>query len=99
MTEETLQWRGKVSTALLVLLAIAVGCALSWLALGAALSIPGDHPTIWFGLPLVAVAVVAWLVAKRSRPVAVALGTSGVATLVFFVWLFWQLGQGLENFD
>jgi FtsH-binding integral membrane protein len=99
MTEDTRQRRGRVSTAVLVLLAIALGCALSWLALGAALSIPGDHPSIWFGLPLVAVAVVAWLVAKRFRWGAVALGTSGVATLLFFVWLFWQMGQGLENFD
>lgn len=23
----------------------------------------------------------------------------GLLTLVFFAWLFWQLGQGLENFD
>ena len=88
-----------VSTAALVLLAIAVGGVLSWLALGAALLIPGDHPSIWFGLPLVAVSVVAWLVAKRYRWVAIALGTSGVVTLLFFAWLFWQLGQGLENFD
>ncbi len=99
MTQDTRQRAGKVPTTLLVLLATALGCVLAWLALVAALSIPSDRPSIWFGLPLIAVAIVAWLVAKRSRSIAVALGTSGVATLLFFVWLFGQLGQGLENVD
>lgn len=84
---------------LLGIVVVAVGSGFAWLMLGAALFIPGDHPSIYFGLPLVAVGIVAWLVAKRFRWLAVAFGASGALTLLFFAWLFWELGQGMADFN
>ena len=84
---------------LLGVVAVALGCGFAWLALGAALFVPGDHPSIWLGVPLLAVGFVTWLGAKRYRRLALAFGVAGVVTLLFFSWLFWELGNGMANFD
>lgn len=47
----------------------------------------------------IAVGLVTWLGAKRFRRLAVAFGTAGLITLLFIGWLFWELGQGMANFD
>lgn len=84
---------------LLGLVAVALGCGFAWLALVAALFIPGDHPSIWLGVPLIAVGFVTWLGVRRFRRLAVAFGAAGFITLLFFGWLFWELGNGMSNFD
>lgn len=101
LTGDLWTWPRMRVTALLLLGVVAVATApgFAWLALCAALLVPGDHPSIWLGLPLVAVGLVAWVVAQRSRWLAVAFGASGLVTLLFFGWLFWELGQGTANID
>lgn len=73
----------------LPLVAFPLGCVATWLVLLAVLSIPTDRPSVWFGIPLVVVAGSVFLVNRRSRRVAVALGLAGALTLAFFAWLFW----------
>jgi uncharacterized membrane protein YfcA len=98
MTNTTAPQQRRSVSAVLVLLAVPTGVVVAWLTLVASSYLPSDRPSIWFGLPLVAVATVTWLVARRSRWAAVAFGLSGVAALLLFVWLLWQFGQGMENF-
>ncbi len=86
-------------TVLLSVLAVPVGALVSWLALLGALYVPIDNPLVWLGVPLSVVAALAWLATRRSRWVGASLAVAGVLTLVFFVWLFSQFGQGMEGFD
>lgn len=99
MTGTTSPSQQRSVTAVLGLLAVPTGVVIAWLALVASSYLPSDRPSIWFGLPLVAVATVTWLVARRSRWAAVAFGLSGLGALLLLAWLLWQFGQGMENFD
>jgi hypothetical protein len=84
----------------LAIMAVPVGCLLAWILLIAVLSLPADmfRPS-YLALPVAVVGYVGWLAAKRSRWFGVALGLSGLVTLVFFGWLLWQFGQGMETID
>lgn len=83
---------------LLVLFALPAGALLAWLALIATLYLPVGSLLADAVIPVAVVAAVAWLPWRRGfRWFAVALAVGGLLTVVFFLWLFWQLGQG--NFD
>ena len=101
MTEEStvplLPTRGR--DWLLAMLALLVGASAAWMALLAALYLPTDRPTVWLGVPTLTVGAVALAVSRRSRRWGLLLAVSGALALVFFAWLFWQLGQGMQNFD
>lgn len=88
----------------LSLLAVPAGALLAWLALLGTVYIPTDSPLVWLGIPLLVVAApLIWAATRRPAASRVALlvagvlALAGVITVVFFAWLFWQLGSGLER--
>lgn len=71
---------------------------------------PTDRPSFWFGLPLLALVVLVLYARSyrvrtgtgRSMAVVVfiyCMAIAGVLTLIFFLWLFWQFGQGMQEFE
>jgi len=83
----------------MLVLGLPAGAVLAWLALLGALYIPTDNPAVWLGVPLLVVAALAYFTARWSRWLGLSLAVAGVLTLGFFIWLFGQLGQGMQDFD
>ena len=101
--------RSTAGKAVLLLVAVPVGALLAWLALLGSTTLPTDRPSLYLGLPIVVVVAVAVALPRlarslpRWRTFAVVAGwavaAGGLLTLTFFMWLFWQMGSGMEHFD
>jgi hypothetical protein len=83
----------------LAALAVPVGAVLAWLTFVAATYVPTDNIGLGLGLPVLILAAAGWLTFRRAPSFAVMLVSSGLLALTLMVWVLWQFGQGMENFD